>query len=126
MVISMDAVEEKKDVGFVLKNFRFTKEEVEELEKAAAAAHMTQTAFIKSRLFVEPRRKADERRISERLFDVEKELSLLARRIDGAKKDSNILVSKANALTCAVIVFGCLSVCATIGAAVVLRRLLLM
>ena len=135
-----DAVEEKqKEKTFVLCNFRLSPEESVELDKLASAAHLTKTAYIKERIFAPPvsaevvkvsgelaKMSSGVKDVSQRLFDVEKVVSVQTRRIDGARKDADILMGKGNAILFAVAIFGGLSILAVIGSAMILQRLILM
>ena len=136
-----DAVEEKqKEKTFVLCNFRLSPEESVELDKLASAAHLTKTAYIKERIFAPPvsaevvkvsgelaKMSSNMKEVSNRLFDVEKSISVQTRRrIDGTRKDADVLMAKGNAILFAVAIFGGLSVVAVVGSAMILQRLILM
>lgn len=130
---------EKKEKKDALVNFRFSPEEVAELDRLAKEAHLTKTALVKERVFAPAmsselvrvsgdlaKMSSQIKDVSRRLFDVEKANSILARRIDASKKDADIIIGKSNAILFAVAVFGSLSVLAVIASAMVLRRLILM
>lgn len=140
-VVKEDAVEDEKqkEKTFVLCNFRLSPEESVELDRLASAAHLTKTAYIKERIFVPPvsaevvkvsgelsKMSSGVKDVSQRLFDLEKAVSVQTRRIDGGRKDADILMGKGNAILFAVAIFGALSILAVIGSAMILRRLILM
>lgn len=136
---STSSVEEKqKEKSFVLCNFRLSPDESEELERVAADAHLTKTAYIKERIFAPPvaaevvkmsgelvKMRSDLKDVSRRLFEVEKAVSVQTQRTNATKKDVDVLMGKGNAIMFAVSIFGTACILTVTAAAVVLRRMMM-
>ena len=127
----VEKTEKKKDA---LVNFRFSPEEVAELDRLAREAHLTKTALVKERVFAPSmssefvrvsgdlaKMSSQIQELSQQIFDVEKAVSVQTRRIDSTKKDMDILMAKGNAIMFAVAIFGSLAVLAVAAAVIVLR-----
>ena len=129
-----DDVEKKEKKKDALVNFRFSPEEVAELDRLAREAHLTKTALVKERVFAPSmssefvrvsgdlaKMSSQIQELSQQIFDVEKAVSVQTRRIDSTKKDMDILMAKGNAIMFAVAIFGSLAVLAVAAAVIVLR-----